>query len=189
MDSADDIARKAALRAEFRRIRAAIPAERRRAAEEAARARVEELLDGRPEMRTVAAYWPVRDEFDVRGIVAMCLERGLVVALPRWSRQRREYEWAALYRGGELAEGPMDIPEPGADAPSVNGGDIDLFLVPGLAFDAAGGRIGYGGGWFDRLLAGAREGAAILGMCYPEQISPEPLPQGPLDRPVRPILG
>lgn len=178
---------KGALREEYRRKRAALPPERRREAEEAARAKVAALLDSRPEIRTVAAYWPVRDEFDVRGIIAMCRGRGLTVVLPRWNGAAG-YGWAVMGPADGLAAGPRWIPEPGADAPAAAPGEIDLFLVPGLAFDAAGGRIGYGGGWFDRLLAGARADAEVVGMCYPEQISPEPLPQGPLDRPAPPCL-
>ncbi len=58
--------------------------------------------------------------------------------------------------------------------------DFDLVLVPGLAFDARGGRLGRGGGFYDRLLVGRNKKATLVGMCFAEQ-RVEPLPLAPYD--------
>ena len=59
----------------------------------------------------------------------------------------------------------------------------DLILVPGLAFTAAGDRLGQGGGWYDRLLADVRSDCVTVGVCFAEQIV-DVLPTEPHDVPV-----
>ncbi len=59
--------------------------------------------------------------------------------------------------------------------------DLDVVLVPGLAFDARGGRLGRGGGFYDRLLAGRGKRTILVGCCFAFQRSGEDLPLAPHD--------
>jgi len=88
----------------------------------------------------------------------------------------------------ELAPaGSFGLREPRADAPQVALADIDVALVPGLAFDAAGYRVGYGGGYYDRLLADAPAKLLTIGLCFQETFYPA-IPHDPHDSPVTRVL-
>ncbi|MCB1128600.1 MAG: 5-formyltetrahydrofolate cyclo-ligase [Verrucomicrobiae bacterium] len=78
---------------------------------------------------------------------------GQPIALPRWDPTLNEYRPARLVPGAELTPGPFKVWEPPADAPAASFEQLDLVLVPGLAFDRSGRRLGRGKGYFDRLLA------------------------------------
>ena len=71
--------------------------------------------------------------------------------------------------GDGLRPGAFEVPEPSGDA--VEPGSIDLVLVPGLAFTVDGGRLGQGGGHYDRFLAECR--APAIGVCFAEQLVDE----------------
>jgi 5-formyltetrahydrofolate cyclo-ligase len=62
-------------------------------------------------------------------------------------------------------------------------GAIDVVVVPGLAFDPAGNRVGYGGGHYDRYLRRLARSALRVGICFPRQLVPE-VPHGEGDEPV-----
>lgn len=138
--------------------------------------------------RTVALYLPHGPwEPDTAAIVADCRRSGRAVAVPAWDRDARTYFWAALDPDAPLEPGPLGIPQPAVPrrvAPDA----IDLFLVPGVLFDAAGTRLGHGAGHIDRLLAGRRPGAAVLGLARAWQIVPGPLPRTPFDVPADRVL-
>ncbi|RYD45106.1 MAG: 5-formyltetrahydrofolate cyclo-ligase, partial [Verrucomicrobiaceae bacterium] len=71
-----------------------------------------------------------------------------------------------FHTGENLAEGSFGIMEPAEGSPEVAVEEIDAFLCPGLAFDRKGGRLGRGRGFYDRLLAKAREDAVKIGLCH-----------------------
>lgn len=77
--------------------------------------------------------------------------------------------------GGPLERHRMGMDEPAADAPRIDPADVDLALVPGLAFDLRGVRIGYGGGHYDRLLPLLRPETARVGVAHPALLA-EALP-------------
>ena len=81
---------------------------------------------------------------------------------------------------GPLKRHPMGMDEPSADAPRVAPGELDLILVPGLAFDGAGTRLGYGAGLYDRLLAEVGPTTPRLGVSHPSLLA-EALPSEPHD--------
>ena len=87
------------------------------------------------------------------------------VALPRVCGRELTFHWVASRE--ELSPGNFGISEPSAEA-SPAGNEFDLILVPGLAFDLRGGRLGRGKGFYDRFLAEAR--GLRAGVCFDDQI-------------------
>lgn len=82
--------------------------------------------------------------------------------------------------GARLETVLLGLRQPTEDAPLAKEESIDLVLLPGLAFDRAGRRLGYGGGYYDRLLARAPAHWLLVGVCWDELLV-EALPHGPLD--------
>ena len=98
------------------------------------------------------------------------------VALPRVAGEELMFHW--VVGRDKLLPGKFGIPEPAFDAPPAGNG-FDLILVPGLAFDLRGGRLGRGKGFYDRFLAGAR--GLRAGVCFEDQIADE-IPSEPVDQ-------
>lgn len=87
----------------------------------------------------------------------------------------------------ELHRGYMGLSEPSEEAPLVPPGEIDLILVPGLAFDWKGNRLGKGGGFYDRYLAQNEIRADLWGVCFTCQIA-DSIPCSSLDKKVDQVL-
>lgn len=87
----------------------------------------------------------------------------------------------------ELHRGYIGLSEPSEKAPLVPPGEIDLILVPGLAFDRKGNRLGKGGGFYDRYLSQDEIRADLWGVCFICQIT-EDIPCSPLDKKVDQVL-
>lgn len=176
-------ARKAALRAEMRRIRAAIPESERRRRGEAIR----ERLLGLSEMGragSVLVFASFGSEVPTRDLASDLHAAGKRLLLPYLSA-----------KGMEAAEvGPDDPLVPSAYGPeepgrrvAVDPAAIDLVVAPGLAFDRTGRRLGYGGGAYDRYLARLRPTALLVGVAFEEQVVDE-VPAGPVDVPVHLVV-
>jgi len=83
-----------------------------------------------------------------------------------------------------LRVGHFGLKEPPETAPEIRPGEVAAMIVPGLAFDAAGRRVGFGGGYYDGVIDEARAGgAAVIGFAYDFQIV-DACPAGPDDRAV-----
>jgi 5-formyltetrahydrofolate cyclo-ligase len=113
----------------------------------------------------VAGYWPVRDEADPRGLMKAL---GTPLALPRIDAKHKALSFREWREPDALVDNHHGIPEPRADAKIVT---PDVVLVPLLAFDAHGHRLGYGGGYFDRTLEALRANRKVLavGIAYAGQ--------------------
>lgn len=114
-----------------------------------------------PEARlaqTVAGFVSTRSEIDTSPLLDLLRRRGIDVVLPRVSTgllpPRLRFHRAD--QSSELVFGIFGLLEPRQDAPEVAAHEIDLFMVPGLAFDRRGTRVGYGGGYYDELAAYVR---------------------------------
>lgn len=126
----------------------------------------------------VAGYWPVGGEIDGRPLLAALSKAGRTVALPRMESRAGPARFLA-WRGNEaLTADAFGVPSPPA-----TGADLSprLFLVPLLAFDRRGGRLGQGGGHYDRIISLYRaHGAVAVGLAFAEQ-EMDLVPTGPHD--------
>lgn len=133
------------------------------------------------EAETILFYASFRSEVRTEQTIQAALEMGKQVALPR-TRWREKQLDLCLVRdpNSELKPSTVGIPEPIDSCPSVALGEVDLIIVPGAAFDLQGYRLGYGGGFYDRLLGQASDQPKI-GLAFELQVLAEPLPIGPHD--------
>ena len=145
-------------------------------AERLARAVLSRLPD--PTNRIISGVWPLPEEVDLRPALHALAAAGARIALPVTPARGRPLAFR-LWRPGEpLRDGPFGTKEPAGGDPVVP----DWLLVPLLAFDGAGRRLGHGAGYYDRTLAGL-PGALALGFGFACQRMPR-VPAGERDVPL-----
>ena len=152
-----------------------------------------DLLLDLPEVtaaRVVAAFVSTRAEIDTARAIEGLRRRGIAVVLPRVSAELLppRLRFHRVEGPSELVFGIFGLLEPGPGCPEVAPHDIDVFMVPGLAFDARGGRVGYGGGYYDELMAYVRShpdgpSGFFVGFGYDFQVA-ESCPTGEWDVPI-----
>lgn len=119
--------------------------------------------------KTIYGYLPYNQEVRTVPMLEQALKDGKRVAVPKVYGD--EMKFLYLDDLTQVEKGYAGIPEPIADGP-VADDDTALVLMPGLAFDPAGHRIGYGGGFYDKFLA-AEPNHPTLALCYEFQMLPE----------------
>lgn len=115
--------------------------------------------------RVVSCYASFRSEVPTGPLIDSLLERGVVVAVPRIHDAEGTLTLVAIASRKDLAPGTLGIPEPVGSKIALH---ADLHLVPGVAFDRHGGRVGYGRGFYDRFLA--EMPAPAWGLAYGFQV-------------------
>lgn len=127
----------------------------------------------------VSGYWPMRDEIDPRATLAALATLGCRTALPVMVGPHRPLAFRAWEWGDPLVKVEFGVSEPTPEAEEV---EPSLLLVPMLAFDRTGQRLGYGGGFYDRTLAALRGRHAVraIGVAYGAQ-EVDAVPSGPYD--------
>lgn len=137
------------------------------------------------ESRVIMFFLSFRSEVDTRSMVEESLARGKEVLVPKALPDSREMIASRLLDCREdLAPGAYGIPEPKESALRVvDPLQIDLLIVPGVAFSEDGRRLGYGGGYYDRFFGRLRPEVPLLALAFELQIVPE-VPVQPWDRPV-----
>ena len=125
--------------------------------------------------KAVVLYASFKSEAGTHELIAGRLKEGVKVILPRVEGEDLGlYEITDMDR--DLRPGAMGIPEPSGDVRRADVNEADIIIVPGVAFDLQGGRLGYGKGYYDRLLARRRTNIPLAALAYEEQIWEEPLP-------------
>ncbi len=161
---------KREVRARFRAMRDACPAAKR---EQGDRRIAEHVVgsDAFEESDVVLTYLSVGSEVDTRTIVAAAWELGKIVAIPRCVVGERRIAWHRILSFAGLERNAFGIEEPKDDCRTrlnLSEGGRKVALVPGIAFDLQGMRLGYGGGYYDVFLSGF--GGTTIGLCREEQL-------------------
>jgi 5-formyltetrahydrofolate cyclo-ligase len=172
---------KSALRQKMRALRGSIPASKRAERSEAIVARLLEL----PEL-TRARCVPIKGEPSLATLHTALRARGVQLALTRVNADTHTLEVARFDSEEALVPGPFGLREPAVSAAHVPLEAVDVVLVPGLLMDLRGHRIGYGRGYFDKLLA-TLPTAFRCGLCYDFQLVGE-APNLPHDVPLHAVV-
>lgn len=130
----------------------------------------------------VSVYWPMRNEMDVRPLLAALADLGCAIALPVVMGKGQPLIFRRWRPGTALQPGAFGLSEPGPDQPEAT---PSVVFAPLLAFDRRGNRIGWGAGFYDRTLAGlrARGPVTAVGVAYAAQ-EQDAVPAGPHDQPL-----
>ncbi len=178
-------AMKTELRDRMRRVRRALGDDARTARS----AKIAERilgLDAWTSARVIALFVPMRTEIDVTFLEREARAAGKEIAAPRMIDDGRTLELRAWEAGVAPVESGRMVREPPESAPLVHPGSLDLVIVPGLAFDERGARIGYGAGLYDRLLPKCVK-AKRVGVCLDFQLMAE-VPETPGDERVELVV-
>lgn len=131
-------------------------------------------------------FVPTHEEVQIKALADVAVRRGCAVYLPAFDPAARVYRFRAWDPVVALRPGRWNILEPQGDGFSVPTGDVCI-LVPGLAFDRSGMRVGYGGGYFDRMLQATRavpgNTVTAIGVAYAFQVVDD-VPHDEHDEPV-----
>lgn len=122
-----------------------------------------------PRINTFMAFMPFRNEVDTTLILQKLLDDKKRVVLPKVDKPTNSLKvYAVENLTKDLESGAWGIKEPRSGLKEVNPSNIDLILVPGLAFDKLGFRLGYGGGFYDRFFKLTT--ALKVGVCFDLQV-------------------
>jgi 5-formyltetrahydrofolate cyclo-ligase len=136
--------------------------------------------------QSIAAFSSTQNEVDTLSILEGSLKLGKKLYLPKVSKDRSQISFHEVKNLKGLTPGAFGILEPPPSHPA-KVEDLDLVLLPGLAFDLQGGRLGFGKGFYDRLLPSLKKSALTVGLCYSFQVI-DRVPVAGDDAPVKALL-
>ncbi len=127
-------------------------------------------LDVFGESKTIALYVPIKNEVDVRPLFKC---EGKRFVFPRVENGTKKLSFYEAKNMDDFEKGSFNIPEPKTSLPKIEIENIDLFIVPGVAFSEKCERIGYGGGFYDSTLKYKDSNSYTLGVAFDFQIVEE----------------
>ncbi|MEK6791833.1 MAG: 5-formyltetrahydrofolate cyclo-ligase [Deltaproteobacteria bacterium] len=137
--------------------------------------------------KRLSLYASFQNEVLTGDVFQSAVETGKEVFYPRVvDGNKRRLGFFRVKRLDELSQGSYEIPEPHDKEPPAHPSILDLIVVPGVAFDINGARLGFGKGYYDMALAGL--GSSIVGLAYDFQIVKGELPTEPTDVSVSAIV-
>lgn len=137
------------------------------------------------EAQTIMGFAPMPGELDIWPALVGAMDEGKAVGLLRFQRESGSYAGFQVKCPGDLVPGYFGIREPGVHCARMNLMRLDFVLVPGIAFDLRGRRLGRGKGYYDRVLPAAR--GVFCGVAFDQQIV-RAVPVAPHDASVTCIL-
>ena len=128
----------------------------------------------------VSGFWPMQDELDIRPLMIELFNQGCQLCLPVVVGKRQPLAFRAWRPGDALEQGVFGTLHP---TPKREELVPEALIVPLLACDRDGWRLGYGGGFYDRTLRGLRAAKRVtaMGVAFDAQLLDEPVPHGPDD--------
>lgn len=161
---------KTELRKKILKIRSEIPDDVRAEKNARIRSRVLELASNTP-ATVFALFVDYRHEVETRSIIDALLAMGKTVALPIAHFDTGQLTFIAIQSRDCLQKTAKGLWEPPAGSgPVIPAEKLELIITPGSAFDMKGYRMGYGGGFYDRLLANRVSGSKAVGLAFSEQV-------------------
>ncbi|OGQ88747.1 MAG: 5-formyltetrahydrofolate cyclo-ligase [Deltaproteobacteria bacterium RIFOXYD12_FULL_56_24] len=120
---------------------------------------------------SVFTYVSFRSEVETLPLITHCLKKGVSVSVPlTLVKEHRLLPYAITDPSRDLVPGYCGITEPLQTLPLVDPASIKIVVTPGSVFDAGGGRLGYGGGFYDRFLQSAAPQALRIGLAFDLQV-------------------
>ncbi len=171
---------KKKLRAELLKKRDSIPSDQKKRKDTAVKKNLFNLKEFR-NAENVLMYVSFRSEVDTTWYLEEILNLDKKLIVPLVNSKLKTLSLYEIRDTSELASGYMGIPEPAVDDDRlVHLSDIDLAVIPGSGFDTNGNRLGYGGGYYDRLLSKVENHIKAVALAFEEQITDD-IPSEPHD--------
>lgn len=120
--------------------------------------------------KVIFIFVSFRSEVDTHRIIRKALEDGKTVGVPKVLSKDKGMSVYRIESIDDLEEGYFGVLEPKEGCPEIPAEDIDLIVMPGAAFDRGGGRIGYGGGFYDKYLSETGTSASKVALAYRMQV-------------------
>jgi 5-formyltetrahydrofolate cyclo-ligase len=176
---------KSQLREKLKRVREQVDP----ALAEAASQGVWNIFNSLPEFhraKAIGAFASTPSEINTYSILEGTLKLGKKLYLPRVVKDKTHFDYYPVHDFKQLAKGAFGILEPVGHHPAA-WEELDMVLVPGLAFDKRGNRLGFGKGYYDRILPLLGKSALSIGLAYSFQMVDQ-VPVTPEDVPVKALL-
>jgi 5-formyltetrahydrofolate cyclo-ligase len=119
---------------------------------------------------TIFAFVSFKSETDTHKIIKYAIQDGKTICVPRIKTKQKGIEIFKIDSFDQLEKGYFGILEPLESCIAVDSKDIDLILMPGVAFDRQGGRLGYGAGFYDRFLSNMSNSVNKIAVAYHFQV-------------------
>jgi len=120
--------------------------------------------------QSIGMYLATALEVNLDPLIEICHQRGRKIYLPHLEDHQTPFH--RFFSWESLESGPLDLRHPPKTAPAITTAALDVIILPGLAFDRLGNRLGHGGGWYDKALdvKGSHVNKPLLiGVCFDEQ--------------------